>query len=352
MKRTMFKVFGLLTLAVSLTAGWLWWDYKVFLDTPLTLPAGGHRVVVEKGSNLTRLTQELKEQQILTHPAYLLWYARWNGLSNIKVGEYALESGTNPRLLLEQLTSGRVIQYAQTIVEGWTFAQLFDAIGNNRALEQSLDGLSPQEIMAELGYPGLHPEGRFLPDTYYFPRGTTDREFLARAFRAMDNVLAEEWEQRVVGLPFNNPYEALTLASIVEKETGLESERHAIAGVFVRRLEKGMRLQTDPTVIYGLGDKYDGNIRRRDLNRDTPYNTYRRAGLPPTPIALPGRAAINATLNPEEGDALYFVSRGDGSHKFSATLKEHNEAVIQYQLKGKRRSFSSYRMNDPQDKPR
>jgi UPF0755 protein len=197
--------------------------------------------------------------------------------------------------------------------------------------------------MVKLELAGTHYEGQFLPDTYHFPKNLTDVEFLKRAYSAMQTVLKEEWDNRAVGLSYKNSYEALIMASIIEKETGQASEREQISGVFVRRLEKRMRLQTDPTVIYGMGDKYKGNIRKRDLLRDTPYNTYRRHGLPPTPIALPGRDAIHAALHPAESDALYFVARGDGSHQFSATLKEHNNAVIKYQLKGRVRSFSSYK---------
>jgi UPF0755 protein len=204
-------------------------------------------------------------------------------------------------------------------------------------LDKSLD-----EIMTALGHTGQHPEGRFMPDTYLFPKNTRDVDFLQRAYASMKNYLDQAWPQRGVGLAVKTPYEALILASIVEKETGLASERKAIAGVFNRRLLKRMRLQTDPTVIYGMGEKFDGNIRRRDLLRDNPYNTYRRFGLPPTPIALPGREAIDAVLHPQEDDTLYFVSKGDGSHHFSKTLKEHNQAVIKYQLNGRKKSFSSY----------
>lgn len=197
--------------------------------------------------------------------------------------------------------------------------------------------------MLKLDLAEIHHEGQFLPDTYLFPKQLTDIEFLKRAHSSLQKVLKEEWANRATGLLYKNSYEALIMASIVEKETGQASERDQIAGVFLRRLEKRMRLQTDPTVIYGMGDKYKGNIRKRDLLRDTPYNTYRRRGLPPTPIAIPGRDAIYAALHPAEGNALYFVARGDGSHQFSATLKEHNKAVIKYQLKGRVRSFSSYK---------
>jgi UPF0755 protein len=237
---------------------------------------------------------------------------------------------------------GKVIQYSITLVDGWTFAQALEVVQSNPYLVHRLEGLDADTIMARLGYAGQHPEGRFMPDTYFFPRGLTDIAFLQRAYQAMQSYLDTAWRSRDVGIPVHTPYEALILASIVEKETGLASERRAIAGVFSRRLIKHMRLQSDPTVIYGMGDSYKGNIRRRDLHSDNAYNTYQHAGLPPTPIALPSRDAIDAVLHPEEGDALYFVSRGDGSHKFSATLEEHNQAVIKYQLKGKIKPFSSF----------
>jgi UPF0755 protein len=240
------------------------------------------------------------------------------------------------------MISGKVRQYALTLVEGWNFRQVMDAVQSHPSLAHTLQGLENAAIMAQLGHPDEHPEGRFLPDTYHFPKGLSDVAFLQRAYDAMAQTLAQEWEGRAVGLPLQTPYEALILASIVEKETGLASERQAIAGVFVRRLEKRMRLQTDPTVIYGMGERYDGNIRKQDLLEDTPYNTYRRLGLPPTPIAMPGRDAIHATLHPDDSQNIYFVSRGDGSHHFSATLEEHNNAVIKYQLKGRKRPFSSY----------
>ncbi len=342
MKQVLYKLTAMGLLAASLLAGWLWWDYSAFLDNPLRLPEAGLELRVEPGQTLTGVARRLGREGVLEHPGYLLWHARWRGRTTIQAGEYRLAPGTTPVRLLEQLTRGEVIQYSLTVVEGWTFRQLMEAVNAHEALDHTLGEADAATVMARLGRPGEHPEGRFLPDTYHFPRGTTDVEFLRRAYRAMERVLAEEWEQRAVGLPLRTPYEALILASIVEKETGLASERAAIAGVFIRRLQRGMRLQSDPTVIYGLGARFDGNLRRADLRRDTPYNTYRRRGLPPTPIALPGRAAIHATLHPEEGDAVYFVSRGDGSHHFSATLEEHNEAVIRYQLKGRRRAFSSY----------
>jgi UPF0755 protein len=225
------------------------------------------------------------------------------------------------------------VQHALTIIEGWTFKQLMAAVRRHQALTQTLAGVEEQEVMSRLGLEAMHPEGWFYPDTYHFPKGTTDAEFLRRAHQRMTTFLQTAWEKRDKDLPLDSPYQALILASIIEKETGVPSERSKIAGVFIRRLRKGMRLQTDPTVIYGMGERYDGNIRRRDLVTDTPYNTYVHKGLTPTPIAMPSGMAIEAALHPEDGTALYFVATGDGGHHFSNTLEAHNEAVRKYQLK-------------------
>ena len=307
------------------------------LDAPLAVPVDGYEVVVPPGTSLGRVARELADAGLLAHPRALTLYARWHGLAGgIKAGEYRVEPGTTPIGLLEQLTSGRVVQHALTIVEGWTFEQLLDAISANDRIEHTLDGLSHAEIMARIGAPGVHPEGRFFADTFHFPRGTRDVDFLRRAYAAMDEFLDREWAARADGLPLKSPDEALILASIVEKETGEAGERPRIAGVFIERLRKGMRLETDPTVIYGMGDAFDGNLRRRDLRADTPYNTYTRKGLPPTPIAIPGPDAIRAALHPQIDGALYFVSKGDGSHHFSATYEEHRQAVNRYQKRRRR----------------
>ncbi|HID49691.1 MAG TPA: endolytic transglycosylase MltG [Chromatiales bacterium] len=326
----------------NLAAGGAWLLIQRNLDTPLPLQAE-RAYELTPGANFNQVINELKQAGILDETRTLRWYGRLSGEARkIKAGEYAILPGTTPRQLLAMFVAGKVRQYALTLVEGWNFAQVMEAVNRHPALRHSLPGLDNATIMARLGHPGEHPEGRFLPDTYHFPKGLSDVDFLKRAYRAMQTVLEAEWAGRAPGLPFETPYEALILASIVEKETGLARERRAIAGVFVRRLQKGMRLQTDPTVIYGMGEAYRGNIRKKDLERDTPYNTYRRSGLPPTPIAMPGRDAIHATLHPDDSDNIYFVARGDGSHQFSATLKEHNQAVIKYQLKGRPRPFSSY----------
>ena len=247
--------------------------------------------------------------------------------NRIRAGEYRLTSDLVPDTLLALLVSGQSVSYSLTLLEGWNIRQVRAAVAAHDALQHTLHGVDDQELMDRLGLPGAHPEGRFFPDTYHFARGMTDLEFLRRAQRKMDDELAAAWAERAEDLPLANAYEALILASIIEKETGQADERAEIAGVFARRLRKGMKLQTDPTVIYGLGESFDGDIRRRDLRTDTPYNTYTRHGLPPTPIAMPGRASVLAAAHPAPGDALFFVANGEGGHTFSATLKEHQAAV-------------------------
>jgi len=328
------RLLGLLILALSLAGGWFWLDYQQFLQTPLTIPEEGLAYTLEPGTTLRQLAEELASREVIDNPWYLRALGRWEkSAQRIKAGEYILPSGIRPRELLQRLVQGKVTQYSLTLVEGWTFDQVMEAVRRDKVLKQTLEGLHATAIMERLGHPEKHPEGRFYPDTYRFPRGTTDLQFLARAYRTMEEVLQQEWAGREEGLPLKTPYEALILASIVERETGRPEERPEIAGVFIRRLKKGMKLQTDPTVIYGMGDRFDGNIRRKDLREDTAYNTYIHTGLPPTPIAMPGRAAIHSVLHPAEGDALYFVAKGDGSHHFSARLEEHNRAVRKYQLK-------------------
>ncbi|MCP5451044.1 MAG: endolytic transglycosylase MltG [Gammaproteobacteria bacterium] len=312
-------------------------DYRRFLDTPLGVPTDGLVLEVKPGMGIGAIARELRRQPgLLRSTFYLEAYARFNGLApRLKVGEYALAPGMTPRDLLERIATGQVIQYPLTVVEGWTFQQLRQALAAHPKIAQTLREASDAEIMARLDRPGRHPEGWFFPDTYHFPAGFTDEAFLRRALTAMEQRLARAWSQRAADLPLDDPYQALILASIVEKETGLTAERPAIAGVFARRLRAGMLLQTDPTVIYGLGAAFDGDLRRRDLVTDTPYNTYTRKGLPPTPIALPGAGALEAAIHPAAGDALYFVADGQGGHVFSRTLDEHNRAVRRYQLREK-----------------
>jgi len=344
MKELLFKLLGVSVILSSLAVGLAVMEYNAYKKVPLKFSGAQFNFEIKKGMTLTSVAKHLSQQGILENPRYLRWMAKWLGVANeLKAGEYAFPAGTTTLAFLNKVVTGDVIQYSMTIVEGWNFRQLLNATKKNTHLLQTIKKGDHKQIMTKLGYSGEHPEGRFYPDTYFFPKNTTDIEFLKRAYLAMVNKLEQEWKNRVGALPFDTAYEGLILASIVEKETAQPSERKAIAGVFVRRLEKNMRLQTDPTVIYGIGEKYDGNIRLSDLKRDTPYNTYRRKGLPPTPIAMPGGEAINAAFHPQDGEELYFVAKGDGSHYFSSTLKEHNNAVIKYQLKGKRKPFSSSR---------
>ncbi|MFW6258925.1 MAG: endolytic transglycosylase MltG [Halochromatium sp.] len=291
---------------------------------------------IRPGTRLRQLATRLTEEGLIEDPYFFIALAYQQRLQGqIKAGEYALTEDMRPLDLLRLFASGRSILYPVTLIEGWTFRDAVASLADHETLQQELTGLSEREIMQRVGIDEPHPEGWLFPDTYLVARASTDVDVLKRAHERMQRVLHEEWQQRAEGLPLKTPYEALILASIIEKETGLAEERPDIAGVFVRRLQRGMRLQTDPTVIYGMGEAYDGNIRRADLRRATPYNTYVIDALPPTPIALPGRAAIHAALHPADGDALYFVSRGDGSHHFSSTLEEHNCAVRHYQLGGR-----------------
>lgn len=333
MRDTLFKVAGALLIVVSALGGWLMLDYRAFRTTPLAVPERGIVISVTPGSSVKQVSYQLHEQGIVSHPRYFVWHARWRGLAEkIKAGEYLIEPRTTVDALLEQLVSGQVLQHGLTVVEGWTFAQMRRALQQHDKIIMTLNDVPNDEMLEILGFDPAPAEGWFLPDTYHFPSGTTDKEFYRRAHVAMKTFLQQEWEKREPNLPLKTAYQALILASIVERETAVPSERRLIAGVFVNRLRKNMRLQTDPTVIYGLGERFDGNIRRRDLSLDTPYNTYTRGGLPPTPIALPSREAIAAVLHPDHSGYLYFVARGDGTHYFSASLDEHNDAVRKYQL--------------------
>ena len=344
MSQLIKKLVLITVLVIIVMTAWIGLSLWRSLESPLNLNATQLDYEIKTGRSLSAVVYDLANKNIITHPRILLWYSRLGGRSGeMQAGEYRLTSSMLTREFLENIFSGKVIQYSLTVVEGWSFKQMLDAIKSHPHIKQTLIDVPVKDIMTRLGHKDVFYEGEFLPDTYHFPSGLTDVEFLKRAYEAMQVVLKEEWDNRATGLIYEKPYDALIMASIVEKETGKPEEREQIAGVFIRRLEKKMRLQTDPTVIYGMGDKYKGNVRKKDLLQDTPYNTYRHRGLPPTPIALPGRDAIHAALHPAEGDALYFVSRGDGSHVFSATLEEHNNAVIKYQLKGHVRSFSSYK---------
>ncbi len=289
---------------------------------------------VPAGSTPNALLSQLEQQGVLRGAFWLrLSWRLQSHIQPLHVGEYQLTLGMDVAQLLEKWRVGDVLQYRMTLVEGWNFRQVRAALAQHEKLEQTLGEISDSELMRELDQANVHPEGRFFPDTYNFVRGQTDLGILRQANQRLQKVLAEEWAERAEDLPYRNSDEALTMASIIEKETGVAHEREEISGVFIRRLAKGMLLQTDPTVIYGMGESYNGKITRADLRRPTPYNTYVISGLPPTPIAMVGREAIYAALHPKPGKSLYFVARGDGSHVFSNTLAEHNKAVREYQLK-------------------
>ncbi len=330
--------FGVLFVITALLVGafcyWALDRYQAFVDAPVAGLHADDTVQVERGDSFPAVLRKLRAIGVSGgHDLEWQVLARQSGAaSKLQVGEYALEPGTTPRQLMLMMRDGKVISHRFTIVEGWNLRELRAALAKAEPLEHDTTGLADAALMDKLGHPGQHPEGRFLPETYLYTRGDKDSDVLGRAHEAMDKALIAAWESRVPDLPLKTQDEALTLASIVEKETGIAEERPEIAGVFVRRLKLGMLLQTDPTVIYGMGDKYAGNIRKSDLVADSPYNTYLRAGLPPTPIAMPGAAALQAATHPASGDALFFVAIGDGSgrHVFTRTLSEHNAAVRDY----------------------
>lgn len=327
-------VLALVVITVMAGAGfaWLYEQMQRALDAPLTLDAP-ELFEVTSGQSSAGLADALATRGWLANPLFFRIEARRRGVAaRIQAGTYEITSGLTPRALLEKFVRGDVKRYAYTIVEGTTFRTLREQLAGLPGVRVTLSGLDDAAVMAALDKPGENPEGRFFPSTYFYHHHTPDLELLRRAYREMERLLAEAWLARGPDLPYRSPYEALIMASIIEKETGRADERPAISGVFVRRLRRGMKLQTDPTVIYGLGAAFDGNLRRVDLQRDTPYNTYTRPGLPPTPIAMPGHASLRAALDPAPGDALYFVARGDGSHEFSVTLADHQRAVRKYQL--------------------
>ncbi|CAH9018437.1 endolytic transglycosylase MltG [Candidatus Nitrosacidococcus sp. I8] len=322
-------------LSIILSLGvWIKFEYHKFINTFLKVEEGGSYFEIPKGATARSIAKELYDQGLLlTHPLYFSLFTRWKGKTQaIKAGEYYIPSETTPPSFLAQIVNGKVVQHSFTIIEGWTFIQLINAINNTPYLQHTLIQSGPTEIMEYLGYSNIHPEGRFFPDTYSFPAEFTDISILKRAFQLMENHLMSEWDNRAPNLPYQNPYEALTMASIVERESALEIERSIISGVFIRRLKKKMRLQTDPTVIYGLGELFTGTLHRSDLKKDTPYNTYTRFGLPITPICMPSLKSLHAALHPDDGDTLYFVARGDGSHQFSTSYEEHRDAVQTYIL--------------------
>ncbi|MGB0224296.1 MULTISPECIES: endolytic transglycosylase MltG [unclassified Marinobacterium] len=320
-----------------------WSQYQSVLDLPkqrlaLQQPT---TLTVPTGYTASRLVQELSDRHWLDEPFKLkLLFKLQPELTKLRSGEYEVRVGDTLETLLDRLISGRSVQYRVTLIEGATVKEMLASLADNELLEKTLSATDAASLSTELGLNVDSSEGLFLAETYYFERGTTDKELLLRAHRMLNDVLDKHWQSRDITLPLESSYEALILASIIEKETGLSSERGQISGVFIRRLNRGMRLQTDPTVIYGLGERYQGNLTRKHLKESTPYNTYRIPALPPTPIALVGEDAIVAALNPEPGKALYFVAKGDGSHQFSDTLEQHNRAVREYQLK-RRKDYRS-----------
>jgi UPF0755 protein len=313
-------------------AGVAWTWYR----TPLTLPSMPYDFEVRSGATLSAVARALYDHGVLPHPLALIALARWRGVDRtIKAGSYEIDAGITLPSMLAKLTQGDVMQTALTIVEGATFADMKRTLRETPEVANTMLDLADAELLAKLGIEEKSGEGLFFPDTYFFAKGAPDVTVLKRARRAMSDRLAAAWSTRAPDLPLATPYEALILASIVEKETGRVADRPLIASVFVNRLKRGIRLQTDPTVIYGMGDKFDGNLRKRDLETDTPYNTYTRDGLPPTPIALPSQASIDAVTHPPATQFLYFVSRGDGTSEFSTNLADHNRAVSKYQKGGR-----------------
>ncbi|HKX98302.1 MAG TPA: endolytic transglycosylase MltG [Steroidobacteraceae bacterium] len=332
MKRALQAAALLALVAIAVFLAWNYYDRR-WLQSPIEGLVAPAVFEVPRGASLSAVARRLEEEGWMDRPESWVRHANRERLATrLKAGEYRLEPGTSPAMLLEQFVAGDVILHALTLPEGWTFRQALAAIQSHPQVKVELKGLDDSRLLMRLGMRDAHPEGLFFPDTYRFPRGTTDRELLLQAHGRLESELAAAWSRRVDGLPLDSPYEALILASLVEKETGASEERPLIAGVFVNRLKRGMRLQTDPAVIYGMGAKFDGNLRRRDLETDTAYNTYLRAGLPPTPIALAGREALDAAVRPAATKSLYFVATGlgDGRHYFAESLATHNANVSRH----------------------
>ena len=330
--RVLLIALALILLATLSAAAGLWHLYQ----KPLPLREERVEIVVAPGASARAIAQALRENGVDVNADLFVAAARWTeAAQKLRAGRYEVTRGMRIADVIDRLVRGETLKERLTIVEGWTFREMRAALASHPLLKRDSEKMTDAQVLAALGSTEPHPEGLFAPDTYVFDAGSSDLDILRQAYRAQQTRLAKAWQDRAADLPLKSPYEALVLASIVEKETGQSAERGMIAGVFVNRLRIGMLLQTDPTVIYGLGQKFDGNLRKRDLTADTPYNTYTRAGLPPTPIALPGPASIEAALRPEQTRALYFVARGDGTSQFSETLAEHNRAVARYQLGAK-----------------
>jgi UPF0755 protein len=341
--KKLLRIVALLMLLVAIAAGAAAWWARGWLETPIASLHQSTVFEITRGSSLRSVASDLQQRGFLDQPqVWIVWARITHRAGGLKAGEYALQPGITPRKLLEILSSGAVVLHSVTFIEGTTFADIRKLLRSNPDVRGDYANKSAADIMLALKAPGVHPEGQFFPDTYYFPKGTSDLELLTMAHQRMTTELDAAWRERDPTLPLASAYEALILASVVEKETALDRERPLVAGVFVERLRRGMRLQTDPTVIYGIGEAYDGNIHRADLLRDTPYNTYTRSGLPPTPIALPGLDSLRAAVKPNMSGAIFFVATGesDGSHFFSSTLNEHEAAVKRYLQKLRQRSGS------------
>jgi UPF0755 protein len=323
-------IVAVLALGAAVAVAFVWYRQ------PLPLPTSPFEFEVRSGATLAAVARQLRDANVIPHPYALIALARVKGVDRtIKAGSYEVAEGITLPQLMAKLTQGDVTQSSLTIVEGTTFAELMRSLRESSQITHTLADMSDPELSASLGITEKSPEGLFFPDTYFFANGSSDAALLKRAHRALQERLRAGWERRAPDLPLATPYEALILASIVEKETGRPADRPLIASVLVNRLKRGIRLQVDPTVIYGIGEKFDGNLRKRDLEADTAYNTYVREGLPPTPIALPSQASLDAVLNPPPTPYLYFVSRGDGTSEFSSTLADHNRAVSKYQKGGR-----------------
>ena len=325
-------VLAVLVLAAAAAAATVY----LWIDRPLPLAGSSVELSIESGATPKDIAQAWVNAGVRSEPRWLYEYFRWSGQARkIRAGSYEVETGVTPRQLLAKMVQGAETMEQVRVIEGWTLRQMRSALAQAPHLKQTSAGMTDEQLMAALGRPGVPAEGRFFPDTYVYSRGVSDLTVLKRAQQALQQRLEAVWADRSPGTPLKSTDELLILASIVEKETGSKADRGLVAGVFTNRLRIGMRLQTDPTVIYGLGERFDGNLRRRDLEADTPYNTYTRAGLPPTPIALPGQASLRAVVKPDATKALYFVARGDGSSAFSETLEEHNRAVNKFQRGGR-----------------
>lgn len=341
--RRLLRFILIVTLLSAGVAGIGIWRASQWLNTPISGLRQPSVFEVPRGASVRSIAQDLHARGWLDQPqVWVLWARATRQTAGLKAGEYELAPGLTPKALLQRLSSGQVVLHSITFIEGSRFADIRKLLNAHASVDHQFATASDVDVMKALGAPGIHPEGQFFPDTYHFPRGTSDLDVLSMAHRRMSQELDDAWNARAADLPLATKYEALILASIIEKETALDAERPMIAGVFIERLKRGMRLQTDPTVIYGIGESYDGNIRRADLLRDTPYNTYTRSGLPPTPIALPGAGSLRAAVQPKTSGALFFVAtgKGDGSHYFSTTLAEHDAAVKRY-LKQLRQQSSS-----------